>query len=42
MIRAGRTLDVPHDWSIEDAPPPARQEPFFIPPVDGWKFVKGR
>jgi beta-galactosidase len=36
-----RALDVPHDWSIEDAPPPARQEPSFIPPVDAWKFSKG-
>ncbi len=36
-----RNLNVPHDWSIEDAPPPARQEPSFQAPVDGWLFGQG-
>lgn len=36
-----RVLNVPHDYNIEDAPPPTRLEPSFIPPVDAWKFEQG-
>ncbi len=36
-----RVLDVPHDWSIEDAPPVANREPVLVPAADGWKFARG-
>ena len=38
---AWRTLDVPHDWSIEDLPP-IKTPPLELPVVNGqWRFQKG-
>lgn len=37
-----RTLDVPHDWSIEDLPPAPQENTPQLPVVTGtWRFHKG-
>jgi beta-galactosidase len=39
---AWRLLDVPHDWSIEDLPPPEKPPVPELPVVAGpWRFQKG-
>lgn len=36
-----RTLDVPHDWSIEDLPPMEESVPAFDAVTGQWRFHKG-
>ena len=38
---AWRTLDVPHDWSIEDLPAPAGDVPGFEAVTGTWRFQRG-
>lgn len=36
-----RPLDLPHDWSIEDAPPPVDRGPELVLAPASWKFAPG-
>lgn len=38
---AWRTLDVPHDWSIEDLPPREASGPELSVVTGQWRFQKG-